>query len=372
MDLIDKLNELSSRLNRQRKQVTTEEASKTAFVLPFIQALGYDVFNPAEVIPEFTADHGVKKGEKVDYGIKLDNRVMIIVECKPLGADLLTKHAGQLYRYFGVTDAKFGLLTDGDRYLFFTDLDKENCMDKRPFFEFDLSDFRGSDVDELKKFSKSNFNLNEIINTANNLKYHKALMDEIESEFDEPSEELVKLLAGRVYEGRFTTQVKEQFAEITQLALSDYVRRKVDQRLKAALSSVGSSSSSIDEIEVETTVVSKEESKGSGGIETTAEEIEGHRILQAIGAEFVDPERIVMRDAKSYCAILLDDNNRRPICRLYFGKTKMSIGVFVPGEEVRLNISKLSEIYQHKSSVVRAIQQYLEEAAEPTSSSPVV
>lgn len=360
MDLIDKLNDLSSRLKRQRDQVTTEEAAKTAFVLPFIQALGYDVFNPSEVVPELTADHGVKKGEKVDYGIKLEEKIMIIVECKPLGADLVTKHAGQLYRYFGVTEAKFGVLTDGDRYLFFTDLDKPNCMDERPFFEFELSEIVETDVDELKKFSKSTFDLDTIVSTASNLKYHKALMTEIASEFREPSEDLVKLLAGRVYDGRFTPQVKDQFSLLTQGALKDFIRGKVNDRLKTALST--DSSSLVPALRTEPNQVSEldiEETEGNG-IVTTPEEIEGHFILQAIGSEFVDPTRIVMRDAKSYCAILLDDNNRRPICRLHFGKTKMSITIFAPDNETRFDIQKVPDIFLHKALIALAIQQYLD------------
>jgi len=94
MDLIDKLTELASRIQRQKDSALTEEAAKTAFVLPFIQSLGYDVFNPSEVIPEYTTDHGVKKGEKVDYAIKQDSVITIIIECKPIGADLEAKYAG--------------------------------------------------------------------------------------------------------------------------------------------------------------------------------------------------------------------------------------------------------------------------------------
>jgi len=155
MDLIDKLSELASRIQRQKDSVLTEEAAKTAFVLPFLQALGYDVFNPSEVIPELTADHGVKKGEKVDYAIKLQDRIVILIECKSIGADLEAKHAGQLFRYFSVTDARFGVLTDGVRYLFFSDLEKENRMDDRPFFEFNLFQFGEGQVEELKKFTKN-------------------------------------------------------------------------------------------------------------------------------------------------------------------------------------------------------------------------
>ena len=235
LDFIDKLNELAGRIKHQKDSVLNEEAAKTAFVLPFLQALGYDIFNPLEVIPEFTADHGVKKGEKVDYAIKREANVAIIIECKPVGAELVSKHAGQLYRYFSVTDARFGVLTDGIRYLFFSDLEKENKMDDRPFFEFNLLQFSENQVDELKKFTKSAFDLETIISTASNLKYHRALLQEIDTEFENPSEELVRIFTGRVYSGRFTQQIKEQFTKLTHRALRDFVRERINERLIIAI-----------------------------------------------------------------------------------------------------------------------------------------
>ncbi len=354
MDLIDKLTELANRIQRQKDSVLTEEAAKTAFVLPFLQALGYDVFNPSEVIPELTADHGVKKGEKVDYAIKQDNKVVILIECKPIGADLEAKYAGQLFRYFSVTDARFGVLTDGVRYVFFSDLEKENRMDDRPFFEFNLFQFGESQVEELKKFTKISFDLETIISTASNLKYHKALVFEIKSEFENPSEDLVKLLTSRVYDGRFTHQIRDQFTELAQRAMRDFIRERVNERLKTALDTDKPDHQTVQE-DSETTSV---ETTAEKGIETTAEEWEGFRIIQAIGAELIDPERIAIRDAKSYCAILLDDNNRRPICRLHFGKTKMSVTIFAPDNESRFDIEKVHHLYRYKSLILSAIGQY--------------
>lgn len=356
MDLIDKLNELATRIKRQRDSVLTEEAAKTAFVLPFIQSLGYDVFNPSEVIPEFTADHGVKKGEKVDYAIKQDDNIVILIECKTLGANLEAKHTGQLFRYFAVTDARFGVLTDGIRYIFFSDLDKENKMDERPFFEFNLFDFGEQQVEELKKFTKISFNLDTIISTASNLKYHKALIAEIKSEFETPSDDLIKLLASRVYTGRFTQQVKDQFSILTRKAMGDFIREKINDRLKTALDTDKFSTDLVQETPQNNTPPAVQ--IDDDGIETTPEEWEAYRMIQAIAAELIDPERIVMRDAKSYCAILLDDNNRRPVCRLHFGKTKLSITIFSPNNETKFDLGKLAQIYQHRTLIQGAISQY--------------
>lgn len=307
MDLIDKISELAARILRQKDMVMTEEAAKTAFVLPFLQALGYDVFNPNEVVPEFTADHGVKKGEKVDYTIKRDGQIMILIECKPVGAELAAKHAGQLFRYFSVTDARFAVLTDGVKYLFFSDLENTNRMDERPFFEFNLLAHGESDIEELKKFTRTGFDLETIIGTANKLKYHRALMSEIRKEFENPSEDLVRLFTTKVYSGRFTQQVREDFANLVQKALREYVRDRVNDRLKSALDTEQSAAEKVD-----AQPSRAPEQPDASGIETTEDELNGHRIIRAICAKIADPERVVIRDAKSYCAILFDDNNLHP------------------------------------------------------------
>lgn len=95
MDFSDQISQLASRVEKLKPQLLTEEATKNALIMPFIQALGYDVFNPSEVIPEFTSDVGVKKGEKVDYAIVQDNRIVMLVECKGIN-DKLTNHDSQL------------------------------------------------------------------------------------------------------------------------------------------------------------------------------------------------------------------------------------------------------------------------------------
>jgi hypothetical protein len=365
VDLVDRLKELSGRIQRQKDSALTEEAAKTAFVLPFLQALGYDVFDPSEVIPELTADHGVKKGEKVDYAIMQEGRIVILIECKPIGADLEAKHAGQLFRYFAVTDARFGVLTDGTRYLFFSDLEKENRMDDRPFFEFDLFNFSDAHVQELKKFTKTSFDLETIISTASNLKYHKALLGEIRKEFESPSEDLIRMLAGRVYSGRLTQQVKEQFAELTTWALRDYIRGRVNERLQNALETGGEHAAGhaggLAATEESDGSSSLEVADASSAIETTADELKGFRIVQAIAAEIVDPDRIVMRDAKSYCAILLDDNNRRPVVRLHFSATRLAVTLFGGDQQERVNLDRLVDLYKHRQMIVAAIRKH-----EPT------
>lgn len=362
MDLIDRLTDLANRINRQRDQVKTEEAVKTAFILPFIQSLGYDVFNPAEVIPEHTADHGVKKGEKVDYAIKLDEKIMILVECKQMDAPLEAKHAGQLFRYFTVTEARFGVLTDGVRYLFYTDLEAPNKMDDRPFFEFNLLDFNATAVEELKKFSKTAFDVNTIVSTASNLKYQRALLNEIRAEFSNPTEEFVRLLASRAVPGaRFTAQAKEQYTDLTRRALDTFLKESINLRLKSAMAAEGTAATLVTG-NFSATIQPQGDSSASSeepDVVTTEDELDGYRIIQAIASEIIEPTDVTMRDAKSYCAILYKDNNRRPITRMYFNRKKLQIVLFKEDGETKIDIERVTDIYKCKADILASIKRYL-------------
>ncbi len=361
MDFKDKLEDLSIRVNRMKDSILTEEATKTACILPFIQALGYDIFNPSEVIPEFVADAPGKKGEKVDYAILKDNKIIILIECKPIGAELEIKYAAQLFRYFQTTSVRFGVLTDGIRYLFYSDIKKSNVMDDIPFFEFNLltsiGDGQGKQIEELKKFSKSAFDLETTIGTATNLKTNRALKVEIGKMFEEIPDELVKLLSKNIYEGRFTQQILDKFKDQTRKALSEYISERVNDRLNIALASNKTESSEPSGGSVSREVADTE--KASSCIETTEAELDSLRIIQAIGVEIVDVDRIVLRDAKTYCAILFDDNNRQPIARLFYGKAKMVIVIFDVLEGTKIEIEKINQIYSHRDRIIAAIKSYI-------------
>ena len=170
MDFKDILRQLSERIEKLRDNLQTEEATKNALIMPFIQAMGYDVFNPLKVIPEFTCDIGTKKGEKIDYAIMRDNEPIILIECKHW-CDTFTLADNQLLRYFHVSSAKFGMLTNGIIYRFYTDLDQANKMDEKPFLEVNMLDLRDNQIEELKQFHKSYFDVDKILSTTSELKY---------------------------------------------------------------------------------------------------------------------------------------------------------------------------------------------------------
>lgn len=337
-ELATKLVELQKRSLEHREVLLTEEAAKNALVMPFLQALGYDVFNPAEVIPEFTADVGTKKGEKVDYAIVNSGKITMLVECKPSSVELNINHAAQLFRYFSVTEARLAILTNGVVYQFYSDVEKPNKMDENPFFTFSMGSIKPGDVRTIEKFSKSIFSIDGILQEAGSLKIQYLIRKEIEKEFAEPSEEFVGMLARRVHEGRLTQAVKDNFTKILMESIAGFVRDLVNDRLSSALNA-----SSPSPVEVKPAVSQVIEAE----IVTTPEEISGFHIVQAIASKFVHPKRVFLRDAKSYAAIILDDNNRKTIARLHFnGLTTKYVGTFSGKEEKKHLISDLTDIYQ--------------------------
>jgi hypothetical protein len=343
MDLATRILELQKRTIEHREVLLTEEAAKTALVMPFLQSLGYDVFNPGEVVPEFTADVGTKKGEKVDYAICNAGKVTILIECKPSSAELNINHAAQLFRYFSVTDARLAVLTNGVNYQFFSDVEKPNKMDDRPFFTFSMDAIKPTDIKTLEKFAKGAFDIEKIVQEAGNLKTQSILRKEIEKEFAEPSDEFVRMMAARVHEGRVTPAVKENISRMLGLTIATIIRDLVTERISSALNASAPTPPEV----VDPTVEPLEE-----GVVTTPEEISGFHIVQAIASKLVDPKRIIIRDAKSYCAILLDDNNRKTIARLHFnGMTTKYFGTFSGKDEQRNLISELTEIYQYAPQI---------------------
>lgn len=353
MDLIDKLRDISSRISEHKDSVETEEATKNAFIMPFIASLGYDVFNPGEVIPEFTADVGTKKGEKVDYAIRKDGKIILLIECKKACVDLHKSHSSQLYRYFSTTEARFSVLTNGVIYEFYSDIDEPNKMDSKPFFEFNLLDFHDIDVDELKKFSKSAFSLDEILTTASSLKYTSGIVKELEREMNDPSDEFVKFFTSRVYDGSIRQSVMDEFRPIVAKAQKQFINDKVNGRLKSALN-VGDNSfidntQEEDDIDIEV---------NSDGVVTTQDEIDGYNIVRAILADSVDINRVHMRDTKSYFGILLDDNNRKPICRLHFNAKQKYIELGSGKSGDRVPIDTVNDIFKHASSLRDVVGDY--------------
>ena len=330
MEFEEKLAGLAAKIRQQSAAIQTEEATKNAFIMPFIQSiLGYDVFNPLEVVPEFTSDIGTKKGEKVDYAILKDGAIQILIESKKIGEPLNINHAGQLFRYFHVTSARISILTNGQVYKFFTDLDAPNKMDEKPFLELDLLNIDEHAIPELQKLTKSAFDVDSIISAAGELKYVGQIKRILAAQFNEPDDDFVRLFASRIYDGVITQKVREQFGHLTRKATAQFLGDQINERLKSAISGntqpVFSSQPVTPSLTPEVELPADEE---KDLIVTTEEETEGYNIVKAIVRTEVDAKRIVARDTQSYFGILLDDNNRKPIARLHFNRAQKYLGLF--------------------------------------------
>jgi len=360
MEFVELLSAMSLKVRNQRDAIQTEEATKNAFVMPFISTiLGYDVFNPLEVVPEFNADVGIKKGEKIDYAIMRDGEVQMLMECKKSTEPLKIENASQLYRYFAVTNARIAVLTNGQVYQFYTDLDAPNKMDSKPFLVLDLLDIDETLIPELRKLTKDVFDLDSIISAAGELKYVGQIKRTIASQFKEPEEEWIRFFTSRVYEGAITQRVREQFAPLVTKATKQFLNDQVNDRLKTALGAANfaPSMTATDVSSVTSQPAAQDDLVRDTEIDTTLEELEGYQIVKAIACSEVKPQRVVHRDSKSYFAILLDDNNRKPIARLHFNTKKQKyIGLFDSQKvETRHPIDTLDDIYEHASHIRQAV-----------------
>lgn len=359
MDFKDQIKLLSERVIKLKENTQTEEATKTAFIMPFLQTLGYDVFDPTEVVPEYTCDLGIKKGEKIDYAIHKDGQPIILIECKHWKEDL-TSHNGQLFRYFHVSNARFGILTNGILYRFYTDLVEKNKMDEKPFFEFNMEKYRESQVDKLREFHKSYFDVDTILNTASELKYTNEIRNAIVKEVNEPSDEFVKYFARPIYPGRFNDVVMGQFRAIVKQAFAQYTNDYMNERLKSAIS-VDTVVENKAEAKTEAETVPETADKTEDNrIVTTEEELQGFYIVRSIlYPEMDDICRIVYRDTISYFGILLDDNNRKPICRLHFNSSNKYIETFDAEKKgTKHLLESLDDIYKYRDDIIAASKMY--------------
>ena len=313
MTLEESVKAIADRIPTVMPHIQTEQATKTALIVPFIEALGYDRLNPAELVPEYTADVGVKSGEKVDYAILRDGEPIILIECKVINAPLNSQHASQLLRYFSTTTARIGILTNGIVYQFYADLDRPNRMDSKPFFEVDLTKIDDSVFPELQRFAKGTFNVMATVQAASELKYTNEIKLFLSQQLQTPDREFVHLLMKQVYSGGRTRQATERFMGITKAAFTGFINDRVYDRLRVAMSQGGTG-------ETETPAPEVVEDKGTdtSAIVTTEEEMEGFYIVKSILREVIAPNRITLRDQRSYCNVLLDNNARKRICRLYF------------------------------------------------------
>jgi hypothetical protein len=343
---------LAKRVQKMKDNILTEEATKTSVIMPFFQTLNYDIFNPEEFLPEFIADVGIKKGEKVDYAIMENGQPLILIEAKSIQEPLL-KHDSQLFRYFGTTSAKFAILTNGIIYRFYTDLEQQNKMDNLPFFEFNLFDIRDNHITELHKFRKENFNVENILTTASELKYSNEIKQFLSKQWDNPSEDFILYILNNVYPGKKTKQVVEKFNDVIKKSLKQFTNDFVTDKLKVALATNNAENININHIQEEVAVAIEPDNPQ---IITTEEELEGYVTIKYLLKGIVPPERIQYRDNLSYFNILVDNSIRKWICRLGFGNNKYI--QFNDDNKTTFNFNKLDDLEQYRDKLQETAKKF--------------
>ena len=353
MDYIDQLKQFAARVEQLCPSIGTEEATKTALILPFFQMLGYDVFNPLEFVPEFTADVGIKKGEKVDYAIVLDGSPAILIEAKWCGENL-DEHSSQLFRYFGTTAAKIGILTNGIIYRFYTDLDEPNKMDLTPFMEVNVLDIKENIVAELKRFHRDQLDLNTVFNAASELKYSTAIKQFLAEQTNAPSDDFINFVVSHVYNGRKTSNVLEKFKPIVKRSFAQYLNDVMNDRFKSMLNASEDDKAKVEEKTDEDAASETDVSP----INTTADEIEAFIIIKALLHDVVDASRLYYKDTQSYFGVLLDNKVNRWICRLQMDGRKKNIIIHTSaeGKDEKIVLNGTNDLYRLKDKLQDALK----------------
>lgn len=298
MSFTDAVRALANQIETRREHVHTEEAAKQALILPFIALLGFDIYNPAEVIPEYKAGWA-KVSEKVDYALLIAKRLSLFVEAKGIN-EVLVNHDPQLAKYFNSTpEVKFSIITNGVQYRFFTDLQEKNILDKKPFFEFNFGDFADSDIAVLERFRKEVFNVESLVGYAEDLVFLSGLKAQFKSLLRDPSDDFVRfaVVAAELVDGRVTQRVVDRFRPLVKESISAAILEIVGQ------SFLQTPAASVEIVEDNADTIIEEPAKK--GIETTEEELRVFEIVKRLLADQVpDPDKLRHQDTHRYFAVL--------------------------------------------------------------------
>lgn len=366
MDFKDQLMQLSDKIDKQKDNIATEEATKTSFIMPMIAALGYDVFNPFEVVPEMECDL-TKRGDKIDYAIMKDNTPILLIECKHCKQNL-DLHSTQLAKYYAASNARFGVLTNGVEYRFYADLEKQNIMDEKPFLVVNMVDLSDNDIEQLKKFHKSYYNEHDILSTAQELQITIQIKDLLNKNFQQPGDEFTRYFVKCLNDWKSSSKLIEQYRPILKKSIASVINDIIADRLNVAIKSEGvsetkqSEEQTASDVSEEATakklpngVVFQDEEKG---IVTTQEEIDAYNIVRSILRQYVDEERIQYTDYKSYFTVNLDGSMWWWICRLSF--KPYSKRICLPKENYESNywlkIENINDLYKHIDKLKLALE----------------
>jgi len=356
MDFKDEILQLADRVAKQRSSITTEEATKNAFIMPMIAALGYNPFDPFEVVPEFTCDAPTKKDDKIDYAIMQGGKPILLVECKHCGQQL-EQHDKQLFKYYTASKARFALLTNGIQYRFFTDLVRANVMDAKPFLEIDITCLKDNQIDELKRFHKSYYNESAILSTAAELQTLLAIKEIVQREFASPTEEFVRFFVREINDGKYSAKLIEQYMPFVKKSINSYINDVITDRLNNAIDNKDKPTEPDGKPgELPEGVVAMSE---DGQIITTQEEIDAYNIVRSILRKEIDVSRITYKDNKSYFIVNIDNSTWKWICRFFLNRYKYISFPTEQGGEEKIEIKSLDEIFNYADRLQASLRKLL-------------
>lgn len=363
MDFKDTIQQLAERIAKQKDAITTEEGTKNAFIMPMLIALGYDVFNPEEVVPEMDCDLIKKKGEKIDYAIMKDNQPILLIECKHCKQDL-NLYDTQLQKYFVASNARFGVLANGIEYRFYTDLDKSNLMDEKPFLVVNMLDLSDADIEQLKKFHKSYYNELEILSTAQELQITLQVKNLFNYNIQSPTTEFVRYFVKELNDGKYTSKQVEQYTPIVKKSFASVINDIITDRLNIVIKSEKQAQDDVSSIKEATHTESEQIPDGvvfaekESGIVTTQEEIDSYNIVRSILRKDVDVSKITYKDTKSYFVVNFDNSPSYWICRISL--KQYSKRMCFPKDNYKSNewfdIKSLDDIFRYTDRLVESLK----------------
>lgn len=364
----DDLLRLSAQVAERREHITNEEMTKHSLIIPFLQVLDYDVFNPLEIRPEYIADFGKKKGEKVDYAVFKNGIPIIFIEAKAVN-ESIQNHSAQLARYFNATpEVRIAIITNGIEYRFFTDLDKNNIMDETSFHKFDITNITDSEIEILSNFRKDSFETEAIIKHAEELTYTTNLNKKLREIFKNPPDEFVRYLIKEFSDTKITSNVIERFRPIVKKSISQALLELVSQSLQ------NGNDSDINEQEY----LQDGEEKPKKDIITTEEELNCFNTIKNIlESSNLDVSEIDYKDTISYFGVhykhthnwfvrLSMGTNKTIIIRLPLQKAKEHEVPFnietAPkghGESIRIAITSKEDLNKLKDIIIESYKSVL-------------
>ena len=381
MALEDEIKALAERIPGLRPMLDDEAKTKQFLILPLIRALGYDDANPAEVVPEFVVDYDTSASWKIDYALMSNREPLVVIECKRLSNQLEENEVNQLGRYFPNArraGAQIAILTNGVIYKFFADKpNQQNIMDAKPFWTTNLESLRNNDLLQLRNFTKDNFNAENAVASASKFRHITEMKIALARQLTEPEDGFVEWMVrqtGQTYDRRVTSSRREEIRDLARTAFHEFVKDHVNDAVDDTLLEIRErAAQGIAPITEEQDALLQADSGDDVGdsghaddkIITTEQELQAFDVVKGIAQEVVRAERVFMRDYRNYSAIMLDDNRRRPLCRLRLEGRQMQIGLFdgsrVGGHlvEQQHNIESLNDIYNHADQIRETVRRYL-------------